>query len=156
MPIDGLRIGAGDRRMDSYSAVESPTQANGRVINDFNAAIDAHFDVWQFRSEVDRATARYFNLNSQYVQLGVTPVSWLSLNVQREYSDINVSAAPGPMMQATVNRDDAVGINFTLDSRSILKFEQHRSRGFNYEQVVNPFGPRLIGSYFIASLSTSF
>jgi len=155
-PVEGLRVGSGGRRMDAYTETTSSTQSGGRVINDLNAAIDGHFEKWQVSAEVERASARYFNLNSRYVQLGVTPIGRLTLNVQREYADINASSAPGPFLQVMVNRDDAVGVNFLLDARTVLKLEQHRSRGFNYEQVVNPFGPRIIGSYFIASMSTSF
>jgi len=155
-PIEGLRIGAGGRRKDDYGGVNAANRGAGRVVADVNGGVDAHFDRWQFRAETDRITAKYLNVKAEYAQLGVTPMSWLSVNVQREFVEVHVATPPAPMLRVKFDRDDAIGVNFMLDSRTTLKFEQHRSLGFNYEQVVNPFGPRIKGSYFITSISTSF
>jgi hypothetical protein len=156
-PIDGLRVGTGGRRMDMYGGgAVSPTNPRTRVTADVSASIDGHFEKWQFKAEADRAKAYDFLAQSKYVQLGITPVSRVSLNVQREYFDIHASPLPATTLLVNVNRDDAIGVNFMLDARTVLKVEQHRTNGFNIEQVFNPFGPRIQGSYFLTSISTSF
>ncbi len=155
-PIEGLRVGTGGRRMEVYGSTVAPNSPRTRVTNDLSASIDGHFEKWQFKAEADRARAQDFKVTSKYVQLGVTPASRLSFNVQREYFEILADLFPAKLLLVNVNRDDAIGANFLLDTRTVLKFEQHRTSGFNIEQVFNPFGARLAGSYFLTSLSTSF
>jgi hypothetical protein len=156
-PVEGLRLGAGGRRMDVYGGIPSPVQSAGRVTADLSASADGHFEKWQFKLETDRATAKYFTVASKYGQIGVTPLRWLALNAQREYFAIHAGGiGTTPVDLVNVNVDDAVGMNFMIDTHTVFKLEQHRTNGFNVEQVFNPFGARPRGSYFIASISTSF
>jgi hypothetical protein len=155
-PIEGLRVGTGGRRMEVYGGAVTATGPRVRVTTDLSASIDGHFEKWQFKAEGDRARAADFVVQSKYVQVGVSPTSRVALNVQREYLDIHADLLPAKLLLVNVNRDDAVGVNFMLDPRTVLKFEQHRTNGFNVEEVFNPFGPRIAGSYFLTSISTSF
>src|SRR5207248_11265897 len=109
-PIDGLRFGGGGRRKDDYGGLNAASRGVARVVTDWNAGIDGHFDKWQVRTETDRITSRILNFRSDYVQLGLSPLPWFTLNVQSEFSDVHVAAPPVPMRQVSVNRDDAVGL----------------------------------------------
>jgi hypothetical protein len=155
-PIEGLRLGYGGRRKDDYGGLFDSWRALDRRLTDMTASIDASFDRWQLRAERNYIRGRHVDVRSEYIQVGITPVQWLSINAQSEFQRIDAAAPPGPMLRLMSNRDDAIGFNFTLNPSAVLKLERHRTSGFNYEQVVNSFGPRILGSYFVASLSTTF
>jgi hypothetical protein len=155
-PIEGLRVGYGSRRKDDYGGLFESWRALDRRMIDMTASVDANFEHWQLRAERNHIYGGNVDVQSEYIQAGISPRHWLSINAQSEFQRIDAAEPGGPMLRLDVNRDDAIGVNFGLSGGSVLKFEQHRTKGFNFEQVVNPFGPRMLGSYFIASLSTTF
>jgi hypothetical protein len=155
-PIEGLRFGYGGRRKDDYGGLFESWRAADRLMTDMTASVDATFEHWQVRAERNHVHGASVDVRSEYVQAGISPRHWLSINVQSEFRRIDAAEPPNPMMRIDSNRDDAVGVNFALNPSAVLKFEQHRTKGFNFEQVVNPFGPRILGSYFILSLSSTF
>ena len=155
-PIEGLRVGWGGRHKQDYGGLFESWRAVDRGMTDMTASVDATFEHWQLRAERNHVYGASVNVKSEYVQASVSPLHWLSINAQSEFRRIDAAQPPAAMMRIDSNRDDAIGVNFALNPSAVLKLEQHRTKGFNFEQVMNPFGPRVLGSYFILSLSTTF
>jgi hypothetical protein len=154
MPIEGVRVGTSAKRhWDEGGVYPRP---GGELTTDVTASLEASFDRVQFRSEQLYVHTNGFSMNSRYVQGGARLLPHVSLNAQMDFSDQRVTDAPFTGQRIPTVRDNALGVNVSLSTNSVVKLEFHRTNGYNVEQVADMLGPTLKGSYFISSFSISF
>lgn len=152
-PIDGLRVGLNGRRHTDVGGIYP--RGEGAASQEWNASVDGSFEKWQFRAEALRVRTLDVKLLSRYAQVGFRPVEYLLLNAQAEFSDMEGGPA-GARYDVKMMRDNALGVNLFLGPMTVLKFEAHGTKGFNYEQATNMLGAPLSNAYFISSFSVTF
>lgn len=157
-PLEGLRLGvSGRRQTDLGGLYERPEGgANSRL---WIGSVDGSFDRWSFRAEHQGMKTFGFEMSAHYAQAGVRLLPWMSLNGQAEMRDEKLRYSPSsPWIDVKAGRDNALGLNFHLADKTVLKIEGHAVKGYGlmYERVVDSSRPAITSAYFISSLSVAF
>ena len=153
-PVDGVRVGLGGRREKDFGGVyPRPNGANSKV---WIASVDGTFDRVLVRAERSHLSTQAFEVTSEYAQLGLRVLPWLSVNGQIETNRAAVMMAPESWLHYRSNRDDAVGLNFFLNDGAVFKLEAHSMKGYMLEMATDITQPPLTGAYFISSFSIGF
>lgn len=153
-PVEGLRMGIGGRREKDFGGVYP--RPNGTNTEVWIASVDGTFDRVLVRAERLRVSSEGVEMNSQYAQLGLRVLPWLSVNGQIEANRAAFQLAPESWHRYRLNRDEAVGLNFFLNDGAVFKLEAHSIKGYLFEQTTDITQPPRTGAYFISSFSIGF
>lgn len=163
-PITGLRVGAGATRFDLNAYQNVSGRDHWSVASMVQGSVDGNFTHVQLRSEWEQLRINEFNYTAYYVQGGVKLTSKLTVNAQREQTNMNAAARPSIIgipaaltprarVSQRLGLDHTVGLNYAVRPNTVVKLEGHDNRGTNFDQ---PVAGTARGKYFIASLALSF
>jgi len=148
-PVPGLRFGIGGL---SYTAL-TPGVPKAKANTD-HASLE-----WQYGRVVTHLEYKYRHVadakvDAGYAHVGVKLTNKITANAQVEYQDLSI--AEFPLGTIHLDRDLALGVNYSFRSNLVLKLEHHWNKGFLVDPTGDLFAPARSTRYAIASLSMSF
>lgn len=154
-PIIGLRFGGGFYRATVGNLLYRPDGAKA-VYQASHGSVEADFDRWSVALEALEVDADLGRYRSVYAQAGIQLDERWSIHGRLEHSALSLTAGR-IVIDRRLDRDLAIGVNYSLAPSVLLKLEGHSNAGLLVEDVdVDITDPDYRTRYAIISLAASF
>jgi hypothetical protein len=154
-PIKGVRVGSFVQSYKSTPSAALPeAQRPSRTVTALYSA-EGVFSKAFVRGELttfDGKDNSYVKFKSYYAQAGITPTEKVTLAVEYDGGNNNISFAPAPLpnLDLPLNKEFALGVTYKPSASVAFKLEGHKVDGYSFDRpvpsVIAPTAPPFVAT----------